>query len=193
MVIDDVNNKMNNKQVQNLNMPPVNKVKPKTEVLVSPYVEQITPPRPEEAEDIYEYTYVNKNREPIPMFDNINYGGAQPFVNHIVGVDSVDIGGGEKEEVLKIGSVVHRRGDNKPERIWKIQHIGKQFYTIDTEDSEGLPVSEMVQVVNPAEIYQPGDYNYVPIMMDYENQPPPPIMSGDLSSLSLPFNRLGIT
>ena len=185
MVIDDVNNKMNNKQVQNLNMPPVNKVKPKTEVLVSPYVEQITPPRPEEAEDIYEYTYVNKTREPIPMFDNINYGGAQPFVNPIVGVDSVDIGGGEKEEVLKVGSVVHRRGDNKPERIWKIQHIGKQFYTIDTEDSEGLPVSEMVQVVNPAEIYQPGDYNYVPIMMDYENQPPPPIMSGDLSSLSL--------
>jgi hypothetical protein len=134
------------------------------------------------------------NNSPVPMFDNINYGGqalaavqAQEAVQaqalaEVQAGSETQSGGTIEDKPLELGEIVHRRGDNKPSRIWKIQNIGKQFHTIDTEDSEGLPISEMVQVVNPFEIYRPGDYNYVPIIM--EEMPPvyeDPIMTDFLS------------
>jgi DNA-directed RNA polymerase II subunit RPB2 len=58
------------------------------------------------------------------------------------------------------GEIVHYRGDFKPERMWRIIHIGNQFMTIETDDLEGLDNIESTKVVTSIDIYKQGNYPY---------------------------------
>lgn len=64
------------------------------------------------------------------------------------------------EKEIKGGDNVHYRGDKKPHRLWKVQHTGDKFYTIDTDDLEGLNTEDSIQVVPPDQLYSPDDFTY---------------------------------
>ena len=66
-------------------------------------------------------------------------------------------GGGDEDYILH--SIVHYRGDVKPERKWKINKMGNKLYTIETEDLDYLTIEDSVKVVSPEEIYKPGHYS----------------------------------
>jgi len=59
---------------------------------------------------------------------------------------------------LMTGGRVHYRGDKKPERVWKILKKGIDFFTINTEDGEGLNQEDRIRVVEPSDLYKEGDY-----------------------------------
>jgi len=63
---------------------------------------------------------------------------------------------------LQTGGKVHYRGDLNPGRIWTIQHIGSSYYTIDTENSDGLSTEDTIRIVKPEEIYDQEDSFSVP-------------------------------
>jgi len=72
---------------------------------------------------------------------------------------------GEKQDGgLKNGDIVfYRGGDSKPNRQWYIKDDSGdgQFYTIETNDWEGLDnVGDSVRVVLPMDIYKPSDVVY---------------------------------
>jgi len=76
----------------------------------------------------------------------------------------------EKEKEIKGGDHVHYRGDKKPHRIWKVQHVGDKFHTIDTDDLEGLNTEDSIRVVPQDQIYPPEDYTYsVPFAFQPQN------------------------
>jgi DNA-directed RNA polymerase beta subunit len=61
---------------------------------------------------------------------------------------------------FQTGGKVHYRGDKNPQRLWNVQHIGSSYYTIDTEDTNGLDTEDTIKIVKPDEIYTPNDsYN----------------------------------
>ena len=62
--------------------------------------------------------------------------------------------------LLPIGSIVHYRGDVKPERKWSINKSGNNLYTIETQDLDYLTVEDSIKVVRPEEVYKPGMYDY---------------------------------
>jgi DNA-directed RNA polymerase II subunit RPB2 len=78
------------------------------------------------------------------------------------------------EKEIKGGDHVHYRGDNKPQRIWKVQHAGKTFFTIDTEDPEGLNTEDSIRVVPREQIYSPEDFTYS-VPYDFQPQTQNPI------------------
>ena len=61
---------------------------------------------------------------------------------------------------IKGGDKVHYRGDKKPHRLWTVQHMGDKFYTIDTDDLEGLSTEDSIKVITPNDIYSPNDFTY---------------------------------
>lgn len=61
------------------------------------------------------------------------------------------------EPELKGGMMVHYHGDKDPSRLWEIEHVGGNFCTIQTKNTEGLPIEETVQVVDKNELYVPRD------------------------------------
>ena len=61
---------------------------------------------------------------------------------------------------IKGGDKVHYRGDYNPSRLWTVQHTGDKFYTIDTDDLEGLSTEDSIKVITPEEIYLPDDFTY---------------------------------
>ena len=76
-------------------------------------------------------------------------------------------GGGQQQQQHLTDSVVHYRGDVKPERIWRIKKTGNNLYTIETEDLNYLSVEDSIKVVRPEEIYAVGEYEYA-----FQNPPP---------------------
>ena len=66
----------------------------------------------------------------------------------------------EQEKEIKGGDQVHYRGDNKPYRLWKVQHAGEKFHTIDTDDLEGLNTEDSIRVVPRDQVYYPDDFTY---------------------------------
>ena len=58
---------------------------------------------------------------------------------------------------MKGGDKVHYRGDSNPTRLWTIQHMGDKFYTIDTDNLDGISTSDSIKVIDPNEIYLPED------------------------------------
>jgi len=70
-------------------------------------------------------------------------------------------GGAKSMDEFSIGENVFYRGDIKPNRMWVIIDHGRDFYTIDTEDMEGLTdVQEMRKVVTPRDIYRSNSVVY---------------------------------
>jgi len=61
---------------------------------------------------------------------------------------------------IKGGDKVHYRGDYNPSRLWTVQHTGDKFYTIDTDNLEGLTTEDSIKVITPEEIYLPDDLAY---------------------------------
>jgi hypothetical protein len=65
------------------------------------------------------------------------------------------------ENEFQIGESVFYRGDIKPNRLWIVIDHGRDFYTIDTEDMEGLQdVQDMRKIVSPIDIYRPNEVVY---------------------------------
>ena len=58
------------------------------------------------------------------------------------------------------GELVHYRGDVKPSRYWKVDHVGPNYCTITTDDDYQLNTEDTIKVVRPDEIYLPND-NFV--------------------------------
>ena len=68
--------------------------------------------------------------------------------------------GGNPSVSIPINSIVHYRGDVKPERKWKINKTGNKLYTIETQDLDYLTVEDSIKVVRPEEVYKPGMFDY---------------------------------
>jgi hypothetical protein len=66
----------------------------------------------------------------------------------------------EMEKEIKGGDQVHYRGDSNPYRLWKVQHAGEKFHTIDTDDLEGLNMEDSIRVVPKDQVYSPEDFTY---------------------------------
>jgi len=75
---------------------------------------------------------------------------------------------------IKGGDKVHYRGDYNPSRLWTVQHTGDKFYTIDTDDLDGLSTEDSIKVITPEEIYLPEDFTYSMPYTVPENQMPYP-------------------
>jgi hypothetical protein len=63
----------------------------------------------------------------------------------------------EEEEIIQTGGKVHYRGDQNPSRLWTVQHTGSSYYTIDTDDVNGLSTEDSIKIVKPEDIYLPKD------------------------------------
>jgi hypothetical protein len=61
---------------------------------------------------------------------------------------------------LQGGEIVHYRGDIKPHRSWKVDHVGPNFCTISTDDDYQLNTEDTIKVVKPDQLYLPND-NFV--------------------------------
>ena len=66
------------------------------------------------------------------------------------------------EKQFNIGDVVYYRGgDQKSNRQWRIKDIGNEFYTIETDDREGIEdIGDTIRVVYPTDIYSPESVVY---------------------------------
>jgi hypothetical protein len=78
---------------------------------------------------------------------------------------------------FKGGELVHYRGDIKPHRNWKIDHVGPNFCTISTDDDYQLNTEDTVKVVKPDQLYLPNDDFVYSMPYDipdpnYQNNPP---------------------
>jgi len=62
-----------------------------------------------------------------------------------------------EEEIIQTGGKVHYRGDQNPSRLWTVQHTGSSYYTIDTDDVNGLSTEDSIKIVKPEDIYLPKD------------------------------------
>ena len=76
------------------------------------------------------------------------------------------------------GEFVHYRGDIKPQRNWKIDHVGPNFCTISTDDDYQLNTEDTVKVVKPDQLYLPNDDFVYSMPYDisdpnYQNNHPP--------------------
>ena len=72
---------------------------------------------------------------------------------------------------FQTGGKVHYRGDKNPERLWNVQHIGSSYYTIDTDDTNGLNTEDTIKIVKPEEIYTPNE-SYLQPNIPISNQMP---------------------
>jgi len=75
------------------------------------------------------------------------------------------------------GELVHYRGDIKPQRNWKVDHVGPNFCTISTDDDYQLNTEDTVKVVKPDQLYLPNDNLVYSMPYDipdpnYQNNPP---------------------
>jgi DNA-directed RNA polymerase II subunit RPB2 len=76
------------------------------------------------------------------------------------------------ENKIMEGGSVYYRGDNKPNRIWNVKDIGNGYYTIETDDLEGInDLEDTVKVVSPIDIF---DVNSV---MHYTHNTQPQMIS----------------
>jgi len=58
---------------------------------------------------------------------------------------------------MQVGGKVHYRGDNDPSRLWTIQHAGSAYFTIDTDNLQGISTQDSIRIVKPEEIYGPDE------------------------------------
>ena len=72
---------------------------------------------------------------------------------------------------FKGGELVHYRGDVKPHRNWKIDHIGPNFCTISTDDDYQLNTEDTVKVVKPDQLYLPNDNFVYSMPYDIPDEP----------------------
>jgi len=65
----------------------------------------------------------------------------------------------DEPTIIKTGGKVHYRGDHNPSRLWTVQHMGSSYYTIDTDDSNGLSTEDTIKIVKPEDIYNIDESN----------------------------------
>jgi hypothetical protein len=76
----------------------------------------------------------------------------------------------EESSPMQVGGKVHYRGDNNPGRLWTIQHLGYSYYTIDTEDTNGISTEDSIRIVKPEDIYSPNDSYQYSIPTEYDSK-----------------------
>lgn len=72
---------------------------------------------------------------------------------------------------FKIGDIVfYRGGDTKSNRQWRIKDIGNEFYTIETDDIDGIEdIGDTIRVVYPTDVYSPNSVVYPTTVPLYNN------------------------